>query len=185
MGNKEIRDKLRQNLRFTLPEIKACLELTEAEIKAIDGYQNQGYQTINTIMSGNMPHLDFETNTFSFGLNDNKKAVKNAIDRVVLLYSAMFKNYIVAQDRNVKRVHRGAETSITNESEKSFISTSLDRNEAIRWATRNHGGASKHYLLDISIEDDVMFLIMPEKLNEQEVLISPFVEVSKEENRWR
>ena len=158
------------------------LELTHEENDAINEYQSNS-SFINELM-GNFisdearDQYDYEIKTRGREIPYyTEKKVKDALDSISFLYSAMVKNKLGNEYRSGVSVYRGSDRYMTKGA-KSFLSSSKSSSEARLFATSksfyNHN-LKRFFLYELNVSKNVPYMYMPKKGNEQEVLISPFV----------
>ncbi|MBR3280745.1 MAG: hypothetical protein IKI57_02700 [Clostridia bacterium] len=126
-----------------------------------------------------------------------KSEIRKIIDMATKLYSSMYKDTIARYSTYgqyaSQRLGRGSSHSLLSSNTSGFISTSsLDRSgrvnsyqESMDWATSNNLHASNHVLSKINVSSDVPLIYVGNYVDgdyhEREVLISPFVQIEKDE----
>lgn len=176
-----------------MKEIQAILERTETENKALSKYQgHNGSTMINELLGDYMTDQPIravkeETSIGRYTLysyyEDQKRNpeqfIGDMMQQIQDIYSALVKStYARANELNYPReYYRGAGHSLLGKNTAGFISTTESEKEATLWATSNYRHAKNHILSYITVDADVPYSFMPHSANEDEVLISPFVEI--------
>lgn len=158
-------------------KVKEILSFSEEENNSIDRYQ--GNSVLLNELLGNyisdqaiiVPGMQYYTTKFS----NNRETIERLMQDTQNLYSAMCKSSYGKQMEY--KLFRGASRKVMPQAEQSFISTTMSQTEAVNWATLNNMKAPEHYLIELDVRKGVPFLYMPTKGLEDEVLISPFVDV--------
>lgn len=155
------------------------LEITPEEEEAIMWYQ--GDSTLINELMGNFisgkakDAYRVDKSSEPYYNYDNVESMMNYIEKI---YSAMVKHSL-ASPASSMRLYRGSNKGLNRGNENGFISTTVNRNEALLFAVHN----SKYYDRDATvffsrmvIAKNAPYYIMPSTGNEKEVLLSPFLE---------
>ncbi|MBQ9279470.1 MAG: hypothetical protein IJ215_00225 [Clostridia bacterium] len=176
-----------------MPAILEILAITEEEEKALHSYQgHSGSTEINELLADFItdtpaPRVEKENTGDVLGKKEyysyyeNKREnpeqyIAGIMQKIQNLYASMVKNSYLQGDFG-PRVYRGSGHSLLEQDVLGFLSTSESINEACLWAVSNNRKALRHVVSDIRLDADVPYIVMPAMANEEEILISPFVEL--------
>ena len=174
------------------------MKLTQEEIDALISYSGYSHAEINAIMKFN-PELVRENEDLGFNLDFSKENIKKNIEKIKLIYSAMYK---YSKEKSKERtVYRGTNTAEISEIKKSnmysqFLSTSDDERVSDMFATLDNATKNPSKL-ELKIKD-VPYVYMPDiysmaegeidRTDEEEILLAPYTSINKlheKENRGK
>lgn len=163
--------------------INKLLEITPEEEEALEWYQGSSTM-INELMGNFISDSAKSIYRYQKGTDKQIKPyytaerVEHLMNNIINIYSAMIKISKRSENKKLYRLYRGTADRIENSSEHAFISTTSSKNEALAFATSKsfYNKNIIPHLSYLEIVDNIPYYVMPTKGNEEEVLLSPFVE---------
>lgn len=167
------------------------LEITPEEKEAIEWYQGNSTE-INELM-GNFISDSAKESYYHEKRQNGKvqpyytsQSVEQVMERIEKIYSAMLKTSMNSPYAMRSYMYRGSPFGMKNGVEQAFISATTSQNEALSFATSKQYYDSKlipHFSY-INIAGKIPHYFMPDKGNENEIVLSPFTNIKVSNSRY-